>query len=73
MSLPRDEPHFAAPIRYIEENPVNAWLAKRPQDWAFSSASWERGHLARKKASADETSAVPDPVPGTVPGATPDA
>ena len=44
---------------YAQENPIKAGLTTRPQDWAFSSASRERGHLARKKASADETSALP--------------
>jgi REP element-mobilizing transposase RayT len=55
----RDESHLAGAIRYIEENPVKAGLATRPEDWPFSSASRDRGHLARKKASADGTSAVP--------------
>jgi DNA modification methylase len=48
----------------IDVNAVKAELAKRPQDWPFSSASWDRGHLARKKARADETSAVPGALPG---------
>jgi REP-associated tyrosine transposase len=44
----RDEAHFAAALRYIEENPVKAGLAARPGDWPFSSAT-----------DARETRAVP--------------
>ncbi len=42
-SFPLDEPHLAAAVRYVERNPVRAGLAKRPEDWAWSSA---RAHLA---------------------------
>ena len=41
-SFPLDEPHLAAAVRYVERNPVRAGLAKRPEDWAWSSA---RAHL----------------------------
>jgi len=41
-SFPMDEPHLAAAARYVERNPVRAGLAKRPEDWAWSSA---RAHL----------------------------
>jgi REP element-mobilizing transposase RayT len=34
----RDERHFAAAIRYVEHNPVEAGLCIRPEAWAFSSA-----------------------------------
>ena len=41
-SFPLDEPHLAAAVRYVERNPVRAGLAKRPEDWVWSSA---RAHL----------------------------
>jgi REP element-mobilizing transposase RayT len=37
----RDDPHFAAAVAYIEENPVKAGLAAQPADWRFGSA-WRR-------------------------------
>jgi len=37
----RDAKHFAATVRYIENNPVKAKLCARPEDWPFSSA-WFR-------------------------------
>ena len=33
----RDERHFNAVIRYIENNPVKAGLCRSPRDWPFSS------------------------------------
>ncbi len=36
----RNEEHYRKAVRYIENNPVNARLAKRPEDWRFSSAWW---------------------------------
>jgi putative transposase len=41
-SFPMDESHLAAAARYVERNPVRAGLAKRPEDWVWSSA---RAHL----------------------------
>jgi putative transposase len=41
-AVPLDEPHLAAAARYVERNPLRAGLAKRPDDWAWSSA---RAHL----------------------------
>jgi putative transposase len=41
-----DEPHLYAAIRYIENNPVRAKLAKTGEDWDWSSA---RYHLAGEK------------------------
>jgi putative transposase len=41
-SCPLDEPHALAAARYIEQNPVRAGLAGRPEDWPWSSA---RAHL----------------------------
>jgi putative transposase len=38
-----DERHLIAAARYVELNPVRAWLCARPQDWPWSSA---QGHLA---------------------------
>lgn len=34
----RNANHFVKTVRYIESNPVKAWLCKEPQDWPFSSA-----------------------------------
>ena len=34
----RSAKHFAAVVRYIENNPVKAGLCDRPEDWPFSSA-----------------------------------
>ncbi len=41
-SVPMDEAHLHACLRYVELNPVRAGLAARPEDWRWSSA---RGHL----------------------------
>jgi putative transposase len=41
-SVPMDEPHVHACLRYVELNPVRAGLAARPEDWRWSSA---RAHL----------------------------
>ena len=41
-SFPLDEAHAVASARYIELNPVRAKLARRPEDWRWSSA---RAHL----------------------------
>jgi putative transposase len=41
-SFPMDDAHLYACLRYVELNPVRAGLAKRPEDWRWSSA---RGHL----------------------------
>jgi len=40
-----DEPHLLAAARYIELNPVRAGLAKKAEDYQWSSA---RAHLAKK-------------------------
>ncbi|MEN6624838.1 MAG: transposase [Candidatus Sumerlaeia bacterium] len=36
---PRCETSFRRFLKYIEENPVNAGLCRRPEDWPWSSAS----------------------------------
>jgi len=41
----RNQKHYDSAIRYIENNPVNAGLCRRPEDWRWSSA-WERWHPA---------------------------
>jgi putative transposase len=41
-SVPLDEAHLYACLRYVELNPVRARLVDRPEDWPWSSA---RGHL----------------------------
>ncbi|MEP7212528.1 MAG: transposase [Acidobacteriota bacterium] len=35
----RDYRHYAAVVKYIENNPVKAGLCERPEDWRFGSAS----------------------------------
>lgn len=42
FSCPLDEPHAIMAARYIERNPDRARLARRPEDWRWSSA---RAHL----------------------------
>jgi putative transposase len=41
-SFPMDEAHLHVCLAYVELNPVRAGLAKRPEDWRWSSA---RAHL----------------------------
>jgi putative transposase len=41
-SVPMDDAHLYACLRYVELNPVRARLADRPEDWPWSSA---RAHL----------------------------
>lgn len=41
-SFPMDDPHLFAAMAYVELNPVRAGLARRPEDWKWSSA---RAHL----------------------------
>lgn len=43
LSYPMQEAHCLSCARYVELNPVAAGLAKRPEDWPWSSA---RAHLA---------------------------
>lgn len=42
-SYPMDEAHLMTAIRYVELNPVRAGLARRAEDWRWSSA---RAHVA---------------------------
>lgn len=42
FSCALDEAHLFAAVRYVERNPVRAGLAKRPEDYAWSSA---RAHV----------------------------
>ncbi len=39
----RDEKHLNRARVYIRQNPVKAGLCKRPEDWPWSSASWDGG------------------------------
>lgn len=41
-SVPMDEPHLHACMRYVELNPERAGLVERPEQWRWSSA---RAHL----------------------------
>ena len=43
-SVPLDEPHLIAAIRYVERNPVAAGLVRRAEDYPWSSA---RAHVTR--------------------------
>jgi len=36
----RDGNHYAAVVRYIENNPVKAGLCQSPEEWRYSSAWW---------------------------------
>lgn len=38
----RSEEQLAWTVAYIENNPVAATLAEKPEDWRFSSANWRR-------------------------------
>lgn len=38
----RNGRHFAATVKYIEQNPVKARLCKNPEDWEFSSAYYKK-------------------------------
>jgi len=38
----RDEAHYANVVAYIHNNPVQAGLCERPEDWASSSAGYHR-------------------------------
>ena len=51
-SFPMDEDWLIACARYVELNPVRARLAKRPEDWRWSSA---RAHLALAQDNVTET------------------
>jgi putative transposase len=58
-SCPMDERHALACARYIELNPVRAQLAKRPQDWPWSSA---RAHLTGKPDGVTDIVALGEPI-----------
>jgi putative transposase len=45
-SYPMDEAHLMVAVRYVELNPVKARLAKRAEDWRWSSA---RAHVGGKR------------------------
>lgn len=38
----RDDEHFVAAVEYVENNPVMAGLARRAEDWPYSSAGIRR-------------------------------
>ena len=44
----RDAKHFAATVRYIENNPVKARLCSAPHEWLFSSARFKTGAQASR-------------------------
>lgn len=40
----RDEGHLRKAVRYVENNPVKAHLARVPAEWPWSSARWRDGY-----------------------------
>ncbi|MCP4073759.1 MAG: transposase [Hyphomicrobiales bacterium] len=54
-SVVMDEEHLFHAVRYVLLNPVRAGLAKRPQDWKWSSA---RAHLAGRDDDLVDVSAT---------------
>lgn len=49
-SYPMDDAHLMAAVRYVENNPVAAGLARRAEAWPWSSA---RSHVAGKRVEGD--------------------
>ena len=49
-SYPLDDAHLLAAIRYVENNPVAARMAKRAEDWRWSSAA---SHIAGRLVAGD--------------------
>ena len=54
-SYPMDEPHLLNAVRYVENNPVAAGLAKNAEDWRWSSA---RAHISGKPDGVTDTAAL---------------
>ena len=50
----RDEEHLRKSVRYIENNPVKARLARTPEEWPWSSAALAAGAPAAVPARTDE-------------------
>jgi putative transposase len=55
----RDEAHYHAVVAYIEENPVNAGLCVRAEDWPWSSAAGSAGVSPAHYDEAGGTPALP--------------
>jgi len=62
-SYPMDEAHLMAAVRYVENNPVAAGLAKRAQDWEWSSA---KSHVRGRRLRCDPLTDV-ETLAGLVP------
>jgi putative transposase len=59
----RDEAHFWRVVRYIENNPVKARLAKTPEEWLWSSARYRsRADLSACTLTHPGADRVPPPV-----------
>lgn len=43
----RNADHYAAVVRYIENNPVKAGLCSAPEDWRYGSAWWRNRNADR--------------------------
>jgi len=59
-SFPMDGAHLLACARYVELNPVRAGLARRPDDWPWSSA---RAHLRGRDDECAEVAPLLDLAP----------
>lgn len=60
-----DEAHLQAAARYIAFNPVRARLAKRPEDWPWSSARRQLGLVGQ--GAGDDGVTDPEPLRARVP------
>lgn len=59
-SFPMDEQYLLAAVRYVELNPVHAGMAKRPEDYPWSSAG---AHLAGRDDSLVQATPMLERVP----------
>jgi REP element-mobilizing transposase RayT len=58
----RDEEHFRRVVRYIENNPVKARLARAPEDWLWSSARYRsKEDITRSKLIHPGAERIPPP------------
>ncbi len=48
-STPLDEEHFLYALRYVEQNPVKAYMVKYPWDYKYSSAKYRLNEVAEDK------------------------
>lgn len=48
-STPLDEEHFLYALRYVEQNPVKAFMVKYPWDYKYSSTKYRLNEIAEDK------------------------